>query len=273
MSSLQEEEEKLVQMVHDFIEQDTTAPISNPLSQNTHFNDTTCLTLQGIIGRVTKAEMEVYNRVLVLLKHARKMGNESSVKRMLMMWLRMDGYDAYLCKSSWDATFRRLGGDYDYIDIMMEEESGNPLRLIVDIDFKSQFELARPTSTYGQLFNTLPTIFVGSEDKLCEIISLLCTVAKHSLKERGLHIPPWRKASYMRSKWLSCCQKVSTVGFLISGTEGSMAQEEAKRGDDESSEASSWTPPNVKPKRTDLAGGAHGSCLSSQFSSLGINCT
>lgn len=58
--------------------------------------------------------MEVYNRVLVLLKHARKMGNESSVKRMLMMWLRMDGYDAYLCKSSWDATFRRLGGDYAF---------------------------------------------------------------------------------------------------------------------------------------------------------------
>lgn len=58
--------------------------------------------------------MEVYNRVLVLLKYVRKMGNESSVKRMLMMWLRMDGYDAYLCKSSWDATFGLLGGDYAF---------------------------------------------------------------------------------------------------------------------------------------------------------------
>lgn len=69
---------------------------------------------QGIVGSVTKAEMEVYDRVLVLLKYVKKMVNErksSCVKRKLMMWLRIDGYDASLCKSSWDATFGRLGGD------------------------------------------------------------------------------------------------------------------------------------------------------------------
>lgn len=155
---------------------------------------------------------------------------------------------------------------------MINEESGVPIRLIVDIDFKSQFELARPTSTYSQVFNILPSVFVGSEGKLCKIISLLCTAAKQSLKERGLHIPPWRKASYMRSKWLSCCQKVSSFEFPIPAAEGSMV-EVAKGGDDESSEASSWTPPKVKPKRRDLGGGAHGSCLSSQFSNMGINCS
>lgn len=66
---------------------------------------------------MTKAELEVYNRVLVLLKYVRKMGNESSVERMLMMWLRMDGYDASLCKSSWDAAFGRLGGDYAFFPL------------------------------------------------------------------------------------------------------------------------------------------------------------
>lgn len=75
----------------------------------------TCSSLcQGIVGSVTEAEMEVYDRVLVLLKYVKKMVNErksSCVKRKLMMWLRIDGYDASLCKSSWVATFGRLGGD------------------------------------------------------------------------------------------------------------------------------------------------------------------
>lgn len=92
----------------------------------------------------------------------------------------------------------------------MDENGDKSERLIVDIDFRSQFELARPTSTYKELTNTLPCIYVGSEEKLENIISLLCSAAKQSLKENGLHIPPWRKVSYMQSKWLSKhCKKVS----------------------------------------------------------------
>lgn len=103
-------------------------------------------------------------------------------------------------------------GDYEYIDVMVRDSNGDkePTRLIVDTDFKSQFEVARPTPTYKELINTLPSVFVGSEEKLNQIISLLCSAAKKSLKERGLHVPPWRKANYMRSKWLSKeCKKVS----------------------------------------------------------------
>ncbi|THG16167.1 hypothetical protein TEA_007237 [Camellia sinensis var. sinensis] len=37
------------------------------------------------------------------------------------------------------------------------------------MDFRSQFELARPTSTYLELTASLPFIFVGSEEKLMEI--------------------------------------------------------------------------------------------------------
>lgn len=48
MGSLEEEEEKLVQMVHDFIELETTPPTSNTSSQTAPFHDTACLTLQVI---------------------------------------------------------------------------------------------------------------------------------------------------------------------------------------------------------------------------------
>lgn len=97
-------------------------------------------------------------------------------------------------------------GVYEYIDIMMDNDFGttkSPTRLIIDMDFRSQFELVRPTTTYKELTNALPSIFVGTEEKLNKMISLLCSAAKKSLKHSGLHIPPWRKFRYMHSKWLS----------------------------------------------------------------------
>ncbi|KAF5959699.1 hypothetical protein HYC85_000908 [Camellia sinensis] len=62
-------------------------------------------------------------------------------------------------------------------DALMKDNNGGgdeTVRLIVDMDFRSQFELARPTSTYSKLTASLRSIFVGSEEKLMEIICLVC---------------------------------------------------------------------------------------------------
>ncbi|CAL5417513.1 unnamed protein product [Camellia sinensis] len=67
--------------------------------------------------------------------------------------------------------------DYEYIDVFMKDSNGGgdeTVRLMVDMDFRSQFELARPISTYSKLTAYLPPIFVGSEEKLMEIICLVC---------------------------------------------------------------------------------------------------
>lgn len=88
--------------------------------------------------------------------------------------------------------------------------SGKPTRIIIDMEFRTQFEVARPTQTYKELIATLPSIFVATEERLNKIVSLICSAAKESLKEKGLHIPPWRKAKYMQLKWFSKnCKKVS----------------------------------------------------------------
>lgn len=104
-------------------------------------------------------------------------------------------------------------GNYEYVEVLMRDKKlngGVPTRLIVDMDFRSQFEVARPTRAYKELIDALPSIFVGTEKKLKEIVSLLCPACRKSLKETGLHIPPWRSASYMQSKWLSTnCKKVT----------------------------------------------------------------
>lgn len=76
-------------------------------------------------------------------------------------------------------------------------------RLIVDIDFRSEFEIARSTKTYNTILQTLPVIFVGKADRLQKIIYLVSEAAKQSLRKKGMPFPPWRKADYVKSKWLS----------------------------------------------------------------------
>lgn len=83
-------------------------------------------------------------------------------------------------------------------------------RLIVDIDFQSEFEIARSTKSYRAALQTLPAIFVGREERLGQIVAVVSEAARQSLKKKGLHVPPWRKPEYMRAKWLSPHQRVAS---------------------------------------------------------------
>ncbi|XP_059290657.1 uncharacterized protein LOC132044188 isoform X2 [Lycium ferocissimum] len=206
------EEDKLSQMVRDFIELDCDTFQVDELVDH---NPTNYLSLQDILGTVSDAETEILGKILFYWRNMVNNMEPKKLRQWIVNRLRMDEYEASLCKTSW-ITSGRASGDYEYIDVMMKESNGSEtVRLIVDIDFRSQFELARPTLDYQELLNSLPSIFVGTEEKLNGIISLLCSAAKQSLKEKGLHVPPWRKASYMHSKWLSNnCKKIALFAPL-----------------------------------------------------------
>ena len=79
----------------------------------------------------------------------------------------------------------------------------NGERLLIDIDFRSEFEIARSTGTYKAILQTLPYVFVGQSERLRQIVSIVSEAASQSLKKKGMHFPPWRKAEYMLAKWLS----------------------------------------------------------------------
>ncbi|PHU14524.1 hypothetical protein BC332_15729 [Capsicum chinense] len=213
------EEDKLSQMVSDFIELDCETFQVDELVD--HNNRTTYLSLQGILENVSDTETEIHGKILFYWRNMVNNMEPEKLRQWIVNRLRTDEYEASLCKTSWITSSGRpsafqFTGDYEYIDVMTKERSeSETVRVIVDIDFRSQFELARPTTEYQELLNSLPSIFVGTEEKLNGIISLLCSAAKQSLKEKGLHVPPWRKASYMHSKWLSQnCKKISLFAPL-----------------------------------------------------------
>ncbi|KAJ4957232.1 hypothetical protein NE237_014015 [Protea cynaroides] len=130
------------------------------------------------------------------------------------------GYDASICKSHWEKSISYPAGEYEYIDVIVQGD-----RLLIDIEFRSEFEIARSTKNYRAVLQTLPSIFVGKPDRLQQIVYIVSDAAKQSLKKKGMHFPPWRKAEYMRSKWLSPHTRTLSVSCKSTESENEMASE------------------------------------------------
>jgi len=84
---------------------------------------------------------------------------------------------------------------------MPSPASGTTSSLIVDIEFKEQFELAQPSEQYEELLQQLSPVFIGSQTKVQNVVVLLCDEMSLAFKAQGQVPPPWRRASSMLSKW------------------------------------------------------------------------
>ncbi|XP_062098952.1 uncharacterized protein LOC133804847 [Humulus lupulus] len=206
-------EEQLIQMVRDFIESESSAPQISVSSSESHIDSdhhhqpSNIDTLEEMIWReTTDVEVEILEKILMYMRNMGSLIIEpKNLKKWVVLRLKMDGYEASLCKTTWVSFPGRAKGNYEFVDVIT-----NGTRVIIDMEFRSQFELARPTQSYTKLIEALPSFFIGTEEKLGNVVTLLCSAAKESLKESGLHIPPWRKATYMLPKWFSeNCKKVS----------------------------------------------------------------
>ncbi|CAN6297459.1 unnamed protein product [Urochloa humidicola] len=160
--------------------------------------------LEALKGLVQSASVAERNLLADSSRIADKCGKSCKVKaecrRAVVDGLRALGYDAAVCKSRWEKTPSYPAGEHEYIDAVVGKEE---VRLIVDVDFRSQFELARSTKAYRAALQALPALFVGTPDRLGQIVAVVAEAARQSLKKKGLHFPPWRKPEYMRAKWLS----------------------------------------------------------------------
>lgn len=137
----------------------------------------------------------------------------SCLKRMVMTRLQKMGYTAAICKTKWDHLCGTPAGDYEYIDVLVSSGAPSkiPERLLVDIDFQGQFKIARPTEEFTATLQLLPSVFVGRAERLKQIIHLISEATKQSLRDRGLHLPPWRKSGYMKAKWFSSYKRTSNI--------------------------------------------------------------
>ncbi|KAL6853323.1 hypothetical protein ACP4OV_019352 [Aristida adscensionis] len=127
----------------------------------------------------------------------------SCIRHLLVKLLRYSGYDAAVCTSKWQGFDKIPGGDHEYIDVIMNSATTGQERLIIDIDFRSHFEIARAVDSYGTLLNSLPVVYVGTLPRLKQFLHVMVDAAKWSLKQNSMPLPPWRSLSYLQAKWHS----------------------------------------------------------------------
>ncbi|KAJ0264760.1 Uncharacterized protein HA466_0030560 [Hirschfeldia incana] len=160
--------------------------------------------LKSLITCVSVAERNLLADAAKIVDKNKSVKRKDDLRKLLNEGLLSLHYDSSLCKSKWEKSPLFPAGEYEYIDVVVGEE-----RLLIDVDFRSEFDIARQTSGYKALLQSLPFIFVGKSNRLTQIVSLISEAAKRSLKKRGMHLPPWRKAEYMRSKWMSSYTRAS----------------------------------------------------------------
>ncbi|KAF5742673.1 hypothetical protein HS088_TW09G00724 [Tripterygium wilfordii] len=134
--------------------------------------------------------------------------NASCIRFSLVKLLRLSGYDAAVCLSRWQGSGKVPGGDHEYIDVVNYNDSGNSERLIIDIDFRSHFEIARAVDSYNRILKALPVAYVGSLARLKQYLQVMVDAARSSLKQNSMPLPPWRSLPYLQSKWLSPCKRM-----------------------------------------------------------------
>lgn len=166
-------------------------------NSNHNSSNDACELLKTLVVCASVSERNLLADTAKIIENS-KVSKDESGRNVVVESLINRGYDASVCKSRWEKSPLYPAGEYEYVDVITGGE-----RLIIDIDFRSEFEIARATKHYKAILQTLPYIFVGKPDRLQRIIHIVSDAAKQSLKKKGMHIPPWRKADYIKAKWLS----------------------------------------------------------------------
>lgn len=215
-----ESEHDLAVMVSDFLENGSgdSHRYLNSSDSDSGFSD-----LPSLVDNIKcyKLSMDQYERDLLSVVdslmqsiseidlHLVKPGpcNASCIRFSLVKLLRLSGYDAAVCAAKWQGSGKVPGGDHEYIDVVNYNDVRSSERLIIDIDFRSHFEIARAVDSYDRILNTLPVVYVGSLGKLKQYLQVMVEAARSSLKQNSMPFPPWRSLAYLQAKWQSPYQR------------------------------------------------------------------
>ncbi|KAM7264255.1 hypothetical protein ACFE04_001938 [Oxalis oulophora] len=164
--------------------------------------------LQATLYRTSSLE----SRIRVVTKDALKeIGNicgcgksgccKTCLMRKVCDKLGDSGYNSAICKSKWRTNPFIPSGEHTFLDVVENSKRGD-IRVIIELNFRAEFELAKANEEYNRLVARLPEVFVGKVERLQNVIKIVCSAAKKCMKEKKMHLGPWRKQRYMQAKWL-----------------------------------------------------------------------
>ncbi|CAL5406514.1 unnamed protein product [Camellia sinensis] len=114
------------------------------------------------------------------------------------------------------STSRDNQWEHTYLEVLDNSNSKKKeLRVVIELNFRAEFEMAKANEEYNRLIFRLPEVFVGKPERLQALIKILCSAAKKCMKDKKMHMGPWRKHKYMQAKWFGECER--TVPLILSG--------------------------------------------------------
>ncbi|PON74874.1 hypothetical protein TorRG33x02_246480 [Trema orientale] len=126
------------------------------------------------------------------------------------------GYDCAICKSKWRSSSSIPSGEHTYLEVVDRSSSKRgEMRVVIELNFRAEFEMARASEDYNRLISRLPEVFVGKAERLGALIKILCSAAKKCMKEKNMHLGPWRKHKYMQAKWLGTCERSTPAPLTV----------------------------------------------------------
>ncbi|XP_022952641.1 uncharacterized protein LOC111455273 [Cucurbita moschata] len=130
-------------------------------------------------------------------------GCRSCWQREICNRMRIASFNCAVCKSKWKSASDIPSGEHSYLEVVDNSSSRRgEIRVVIELNFRAEFEMARASEEYNKLIMRLPEVFVGKSERLWSLIKILCAAAKRCTKEKKMHLAPWRKQKYMQSKWL-----------------------------------------------------------------------
>ncbi|KAK7362841.1 hypothetical protein VNO77_04965 [Canavalia gladiata] len=141
----------------------------------------------------------------------------SCLMREVSRRLQNDGYNSAICKTKWRNSPTIPSGEHTFLDVIDSTNKKQDIRVIIEPNFRAEFEMAKGSEEYNKLVRKLPEVYVGKVERLSNIIKVLCMAAKRCMKENKMHMGPWRKHKYMQAKWLGPCKRNTSTDSLLMG--------------------------------------------------------
>jgi len=109
-----------------------------------------------------------------------------------------------------------LEGEHTYLEVRDDlSKSKREVKVVIELSFRGEFEMACASEEYKQLIKRLPEVFVGKAERLRALVKIMCSAAKRCMKEKKMHIGPWRKHKYMQAKWFGSCESSTMEPLLV----------------------------------------------------------
>lgn len=187
--------------------------------------------LQATLCRTTSLETKIRNITKETLKEAKQAGNICDCQKLpvngggcriclmkaVCNRLQNAGFNSAICKSKWKSS-DIPSGEHTFLDVVdYSSTKRGEVRIVIELNFRAEFEIAKAGEEYNKLVKSLPEVFVGKIERLLSVINILCGAAKKCMKERKIYIAPWRKHRYMQAKWHKTCQRATAALLLSAG--------------------------------------------------------